>query len=83
MLESGLLFNASELYSVSNRSVDKNKLNNKIAQWMNLEFTTAEGGSPISYSPLLKNIVASLCQAEPEHRALSLEIEDLLRPYQN
>ena len=71
MLESGLLFNASELYSVSNRSVDKSKLNNKIAQWMGLEFTTGEGNGPVSYSPLLKNIVASLCQAEPEQRAIS------------
>ncbi len=41
MLGSGLLFNAGELYSVSNRSFDRNKLNSKIAQWMTLEFTTS------------------------------------------
>lgn len=37
----------------------------------------------VSYSSLLKNIVTALCAINPEDREISLDVEDLLRPFQN
>lgn len=36
-----------------------------------------------SYSNLLKNIVASLCHIDPQHRLTSIEVLDALIPYEN
>ena len=81
LLQSGLLFNTEELYSVENRAFDVNKLGNRISDWLAMEFTNSEGKLTV-YSQLLRNMVAGLCQIDPENRVVSLEIEDLLRPYQ-
>lgn len=59
LLEAGLLFNASEIYSVENRAMDVMKLKAKVDEWLRLQFSEGEGIT--NYSPLLKNIVAALC----------------------
>jgi serine/threonine protein kinase len=82
LLQSGLLFNARELYSMAHFSLDLEKLNRHVAQWHNLEFSV-EGGGRRKYSPLLRNIVASMCNADDRERLTSLQVEEVLRPHQN
>lgn len=72
LLQSGLLFSADELYSQEGRAINIVKLNQRINEWLNLQFPNSENTAIIGYSPLLKNIVAALCQADPQHRLTSI-----------
>ncbi len=65
LLESGLLVSADELYSQEGRAINVAKLNQRINEWLNLQFPNSDNTAIVTYSPLLKNMVAALCQADP------------------
>jgi len=82
VLQSGLLFNAKELYNMRDMTFNSDQLNKKVVNWHNLEYSVENGGYR-KYSPLLRNIVAGMCNPDDRERLVSLQVEELLRPYSN
>ena len=82
LLQSALLTNVKEIYLLDLYSVDLNKLNQKLAEWQNLQFLV-DNNNWDTYSPLLKQIVTFMCNPDERQRLRSLEVEEALRPYQN
>lgn len=80
LLETGLLFNAGELYSIDDKEFNIAKLRGRLNEWNN-HMMVKENGLTAGYSNLLKVIVTALCDPDPSRRVKSLEIEELLRPY--
>ena len=80
LLETGLLFNAGELYSLDDKEFNIAKLRGKLNEWSS-HVMVKENGLTVGYSNLLKVVVAALCEPDPSKRVKSVEIEALLRPY--
>ena len=76
------MFNAKELYSIKDYSIDLGQLSKRVGIWHNLEFAV-EGEGFRRYSPLLRNIVAGMCNPDERERLGSLRVEELLRPHSN
>ena len=58
------------------------ELRKKLEEWQKLQFYNEEGEIR-KYSFLLTSVVYYLCSGNPQERYSSLDIETLLRPYQN
>lgn len=63
LLQSALLTNVKEIYSLDHYSVDLNKLNQKLNEWQTLQFPV-ENYTWQTYSPLLKQIVTLMCNPD-------------------
>ena len=55
-----------DIYIVPKNTIDAQKLHDKLINWMNLKFI--ENEEVKSYSPLLKQMIASMCQIDPMNR---------------